>query len=187
MERAFELAREALEVGEVPVGCVLHLPGKLQQLYMLFLHICFNPFSYIGHGIIGEGRNRVNETKNATRHAEVEAIDEALMWINDNLQGANSSEIFAETEVWVNVEPCIQCASALQISGFRKVYFGCSNERFGGCGSVLDVSSKDQRFPSLQLSGGLRREEAVSLLKQFYCCENPNAPNPKSKEGRRVL
>lgn len=103
------------------------------------------------------------------------------------MEGADYSEVFGRTEVWVNVEPCIQCASALQISGFRKVYYGCSNERFGGCGSVLDVSGTDKRFLPLQFTGGLRSEEAISLLKQFYCCENPNAPNPKSKEGRRPV
>lgn len=163
MDRAFELAREALSVGEVPVGCVL---------------------CHQDHGIIGEGRNRVNETKNATRHAEFEAIDSALLWIEKN-KIESYAQVFAKTDVWVNVEPCIQCAGALQMLGFARVYYGCANERFGGCGSVLDVCAKDQRFRPLELHGGIRSNEAIQLLKEFYRCENPNAPNPKSKEGRK--
>jgi len=163
MERAFELGREALACGEVPVGCVLYLPGR---------------------GIIGEGRNRVNETKNATRHAELEAIDVALHWINENESG-DYKRIFCKTEVWVNVEPCIQCASALQMLGFIKVFYGAANDRFGGCGSVLDVCRSDDRFAPFELVGDIRSEEAISLLKDFYRGENPNAPCPKSKAGRK--
>jgi len=57
MERAFELAEEALTAGEVPVGCVLHSATL---------------------GVVGEGRNEVNATRNATRHAELVAVDRAL-------------------------------------------------------------------------------------------------------------
>lgn len=93
--------------------------------------------------------------------------------------------MFRRTEVWVNVEPCIQCAGALQILGFARVFYGCANERFGGCGSVLDVCRTDKRFPPLEILGGIRAEEAIDLLKDFYRCENPNAPNPKPKIGRK--
>jgi len=126
----------------------------------------------------------VNETKNATRHAELEAIDSALLWIEKNTS-ESYSQVFGKTEVWVNVEPCIQCAGALQILGFARVYYGCSNERFGGCGSVLDVCEKDKRFQRLHVQGGIRANDAIELLKDFYRCENPHAPNPKSKEGRK--
>lgn len=127
----------------------------------------------------------MNETKNATRHAELEAIDSALLWIETNRSGTNYTEVFAKTEVWVNVEPCIQCAGALQMLGIARVFYGCANERFGGCGSVLDVCERDRRFPPFQVQGGIRADEAIDLLKQFYRCENPNAPNPMSKEGRK--
>ena len=126
----------------------------------------------------------MNESKNATRHAELEAIDAALRWIDEN-QAGDYRSVFSKTEVWVNVEPCIQCASALQLSGFVKVYYGAANDRFGGCGSVLDVCRCDDRFPALQCVGDIRSEEAIALLKEFYRMENPNAPCPKSKAGRK--
>jgi tRNA-specific adenosine deaminase 2 len=47
--------------------------------------------------------------------------------------------IFKETVLYVTVEPCIMCASALRQLGIGAVYFGCLNERFGGTGGVLTV------------------------------------------------
>ncbi|KAF2974454.1 hypothetical protein EK904_010014 [Melospiza melodia maxima] len=58
MDQALDVAKEALEKGEVPVGCLLVYNGE----------------------VIGRGRNEVNETKNATRHAEMVAIDRVLEW-----------------------------------------------------------------------------------------------------------
>lgn len=62
MERSFEMAREALASDEVPVGCVFVYEGRE----------------------IGCGRNDVNATKNATRHAELVALDRAADWCRAN-------------------------------------------------------------------------------------------------------
>jgi len=69
-----KIAREALSRGEVPVGCVIALPND-------HLNSSDETSSYL---VIGRGVNRPNETKNATRHAEFEAIDEALEWCRKN-------------------------------------------------------------------------------------------------------
>ena len=79
--------------------------------------------------IVGKGCNSVNATKNATRHAELNCIDEVIKLEVD----------FNNIVVYVNVEPCIMCASALLDLKVAAIYFGCKNDRFGGCGSVLDV------------------------------------------------
>lgn len=50
--------------------------------------------------------------------------------------------VFSETDLYVTVEPCIMCASALRQLKIRKVYFGCSNDRFGGTGGVLSIHSE---------------------------------------------
>jgi tRNA-specific adenosine deaminase 2 len=95
--------------------------------------------------VISSGRNRTNETLNvydstlyilrkATRHAEMEAIDDILK--------LHPKEIFRDVDLFVTVEPCVMCASALRQLQLRKVYFGCRNDRFGGCGSVLNVHSE---------------------------------------------
>lgn len=69
-----------------------------------------------------------------TRHAEFQAIDQVL--------DAHPSSVFRDTSLYVTVEPCIMCASALRQLGIQCVYFGCANERFGGTGGVLSIHSE---------------------------------------------
>uniref|UniRef100_A0A8B9I6K4 CMP/dCMP-type deaminase domain-containing protein n=1 Tax=Anser brachyrhynchus TaxID=132585 RepID=A0A8B9I6K4_9AVES len=140
-------ARGALEVGEVPVGCLLVYEGR----------------------VLGEGRNEVNETKNATRHAEMVAIDQVLDWCRQN--NKNHEEVFSNSVLYVTVEPCIMCAAA----------------RFGGCGSVLSISSDDMvdTGEPFECISGYYAKEAVELLKAFYRQENPNAPKSKVRKKDR--
>ena len=69
-----------------------------------------------------------------TRHAELIAINSIL--------SEYQSSVLHETDLYVTVEPCIMCASALRQYQIRAVYFGCSNDRFGGTGGVLSVHSE---------------------------------------------
>ncbi|XP_067844649.1 tRNA-specific adenosine deaminase 2 [Heptranchias perlo] len=160
MERALSTAKEALENGEVPVGCLMVYHNE----------------------ILGRGRNEVNETKNATRHAEMVAIDQVLEWCRQN--GKEREEVFERTVLYVTVEPCIMCAAALRLMNIPLVVYGCRNERFGGCGSVLNIPTDDLQNTgaSFQCVGGYRAQEAVELLKTFYKAENPNAPKSKVRK-----
>lgn len=151
MLRCLELAEKSLTLNEVPVGCI-------------FVH---------REKIIAEGHNTVNETKNAISHAEVNCIDEIVKRYN------NYNDIFREIMVVVNVEPCIMCCSLLNNLSVTKIIYGCNNERFGGCGTVLDVLSLQQS--QIVVKRGLFKEKSVELLKSFYKCTNPNAPIPKLK------
>ncbi|XP_002747141.1 tRNA-specific adenosine deaminase 2 isoform X1 [Callithrix jacchus] len=160
MEEAMHMAKEALENTEVPVGCLMVYNNE----------------------VVGKGRNEVNQTKNATRHAEMVAIDQVLDWCGRS--GKNSSEVFEHTVLYVTVEPCIMCAAALRLMKIPLVVYGCQNERFGGCGSVLNIASAD--LPNtgrpFQCIPGYRAEEAVEMLKTFYKQENPNAPKSKVRK-----
>ncbi|CAG0917649.1 unnamed protein product [Notodromas monacha] len=153
MERSFELAKEALAAGEVPVGCV---------------------FVRNGSDIIAADRNRVNELKNATKHAEMLCIDSVVKKYSDY------SEVLRGSVVYVTCEPCIMCMQALLEVNVGEIVYGCPNPRFGGCGSVLDVLALNSR--TMRVTKGVRAEEAVSLLKKFYECENPNAPESKVRK-----
>ncbi|KZT12674.1 cytidine deaminase-like protein [Laetiporus sulphureus 93-53] len=162
MREAMLMAEEALAASEVPVGCVFVRDGK----------------------IIARARNRTNELHNATRHAELEAIDEILA--NKELTPATREYPLSETTLYVTVEPCIMCASALRQMGIKEVFYGCDNDRFGGCGSVLGVNSQlpHPKHPSYKATSGYLREEAIMVLRRFYITENVNAPVPKSKANR---
>ena len=123
--------------------------------------------------IIARGHNSVNLTKNATRHAELNCIE-----------ACQSDTDLNHVVVYVNVEPCIMCAGALLEYKVAAVYFGCRNDRFGGCGSVLNVQELVVDSPSTIFKGGFREQEAIDLLKNFYKGENPNAPVEKRKPAR---
>ncbi|WJX52032.1 tRNA(adenine34) deaminase [Trifolium repens] len=159
MELAIEQAKLAMDALEVPVGCVVVEDGK----------------------VIASGRNRTTETRNSTRHAEMEAIDALLEQLQKN--GLSMTEIakrFSNYNLYVTCEPCIMCASALSNLGIKEVFYGCSNEKFGGCGSILSLHLSDavSHNKSFKCVGGIMATEAVLLLRTFYEQGNPNAPKP---------
>lgn len=162
MKAALDMAEEALAAREVPVGCVFVRHSK----------------------IIAKARNRTNELCNATRHAELEAIDAILA--DKELTPHTAEYPLSETTLYVTVEPCIMCASALRQMGIAKVYFGCANDRFGGCYGVISVNKdlRHPKHPSYEAVGGYRRDEAIMLLRRFYMSENANAPMPREKANR---
>ncbi|KAF2859868.1 cytidine deaminase-like protein [Piedraia hortae CBS 480.64] len=156
MRKAIEMAELALASDETPVGCVFVHDGQ----------------------IIGRGINGTNASLNGTRHAEFVALAEVM--------AKHPQNILQESDLYVTVEPCIMCASALRQYGIRAVYFGCLNDRFGGCGGVMTVHSDKAVDPPYPVYGGLFREEAIMLLRKFYVQENNKAPEPKPKKNREL-
>ncbi len=101
MERALELAREAGEAGEVPVGAVIVSGGQ----------------------VIGEGRNRRESLGNALAHAEVEAIARACERLGTwRLSGC---------QLYVTLEPCQMCAGAAYNARVERVVFGAESPEAG--------------------------------------------------------
>ncbi|CAO2812928.1 unnamed protein product [Amaranthus hypochondriacus] len=163
MKLAIQEARLALERLEVPVGCVIVENEK----------------------VIASGSNRTNETRNATRHAEMVAIGSILQqWQRDGLSQLDIAKRFGECVLYVTCEPCIMCAAALSFIGVKEVYYGCPNDKFGGCGSILSLHSTVSEHFNLaevkgfKCTGGIMASEAVSLFQTFYERGNPNAPKP---------
>lgn len=159
MDFALEKAKESFKAGEVPVGC-------------LFIY---------ENEIIATGNNTVNETRNATRHAELNCIDKVLKFCDE--RQLNYKSVFSNIDVIVTVEPCIMCAAALYELKVRSIIFGCANDRFGGCSSVFNV---EKIYGSeIKIIGNVKGDEAMQLLKDFYKGENPNAPESKVKKSRK--
>lgn len=156
MQQAINVAEEALKGGETPVACVLVLDGQ----------------------VVARGMNDTNRSLNGTRHAEFLAISEFLSKF--------PAGKMKQTDLYVTVEPCIMCASALRQYGIRTVYYGCGNDRFGGNGSVLAIHSDKSLDPPYKSYSGIYRKEAIMLLRRFYIQENENAPNPRAKGNREL-
>ncbi|KAL5059020.1 hypothetical protein RYX36_030624 [Vicia faba] len=161
MELAIQQAKLAMDALEVPVGCVIVEDGK----------------------VIASGRNRTTETRNATRHAEMEAIDVLLeQWQKNGLSMTEVAKKFSNCSLYVTCEPCIMCASALSNLGIKEVIYGCSNDKFGGCGSILSLHLSDAVSPNkrgFKCAGGILATEAVLLFRTFYEQGNP--------KGKKIL
>jgi len=138
MSLALDLAREAAAAGEVPVGCVVvGADGE----------------------VIGRGRNRREQTGDATAHAEIEAIREACEHLGDwRLDGC---------ALYVTLEPCPMCTGAIINARVPTVVFGAREALSGSCGSVIDLfSERYGHHPAV--FGGIRREECAVLLQAFF-------------------
>jgi tRNA-specific adenosine deaminase 2 len=150
MQLALGVGERALATGEVPVGCVFvdSTTGK----------------------VVASGHNRTNATKNAATHAEIVCID--------SLTSSNHAIDFTQLEVFVTCEPCIMCAAALSEIKVRRIVYGCANDRFGGCGSVLHVGKYTANgLPPVE--SGLCKDAAIDLFTRFYARENDHVPAAK--------
>ncbi|XP_065618301.1 tRNA-specific adenosine deaminase TAD2-like isoform X1 [Quercus suber] len=121
----------------------------------------------------------------------MEAIDILLEhWQKNGLSKLEVAEKFSNCYLYVTCEPCIMCAAALSILGIKEVCYGCANDKFGGCGSILSLhlgSSeplKSHGVPQgegFKCTGGIMASEAVSLLRTFYEQGNPNGISKASQ------
>ena len=138
MSFALELAREAAANGEVPVGAVVVGPDG---------------------EILGRGRNRRQESGDATAHAEIEAIREACAILGDwRLEGCT---------LYVTLEPCPMCAGAVINARVPVVVFGAREALSGSCGSVIDLFY--ERFGHRpQVYAGVLEADCAALLKAFF-------------------
>ena len=138
MREALSLAEDAASQGEIPVGCVItDSDGR----------------------IIGRGRNRREETHDATAHAELEAIREACEALGDwRLEGCS---------LFVTLEPCPMCAGAIINARIPRVVFGAREENTGSCGSVIDLfSERYGHHPAV--FPGVCEAESRALLQRFF-------------------
>ncbi|KAJ5935677.1 hypothetical protein N7466_005224 [Penicillium verhagenii] len=156
MKQALSMGEKALLAGETPVGCVV-------------VH---------NDQIVGYGMNDTNRSMNGTRHAEFLAIAEVLQ--------TYPRSAISSMDLYVTVEPCVMCASALKQYRIRSVYYGCGNDRFGGTGSVLSLHSDAAIDPAFPVYSGLFEHEAIMLLRRFYIQENEKAPKPRPKKNREL-
>ena len=160
MRSALELAHEALEAGEVPVGAVVirtnavgFLPSRVQ------LDPTFQAQPGIEFEVVGRGRNRSRQANDMTAHAELEAIRDAC-W---NLERAHLNDC----TLVVTLEPCLMCLGAILESRIPRVVFGARNPKNGALGGVMDVTRADWTH-RISVRSGLRERECSSLLTAFF-------------------
>ncbi|GFQ02389.1 tRNA-specific adenosine deaminase 2 [Phtheirospermum japonicum] len=114
----------------------------------------------------------------------MEAIDALLkQWQKNGFTIKEVALKFSRCSLYVTCELCIMCASALSIIGIKEVYYGCGNDKFGGCGSILSLHTSIYNFifcsggvsrKEFKCTGGIMATEAINLLRNFYEQGNPN-------------
>jgi tRNA(adenine34) deaminase len=138
MRRALELAQTAGERGEVPVGAVVVLDGK----------------------IIGEGSNRPIGNCDPTAHAEVVALRSAAEQMqNYRLPGA---------VLYVTIEPCTMCLGTMMHARVERLVYGAAEPRAGALQSQLRLAEQDFFNHKIAVEGGVMAEECARLVREFF-------------------
>jgi len=145
MAHAIALAAAAGEAGEVPVGAVLVHEGR----------------------IVASGANRPIATHDPTAHAEIVTLRAAGQ--------ALGSYRLADTVLYVTLEPCIMCASALVHARVRRVVFGAFDPKAGAAGSIANIFALPALNHRVDVFGGVREEECGALLTRFFAARRRTA------------
>lgn len=138
MREAIALARMAAAAGEVPVGAVVVLDGR----------------------VVGAGFNQPISSCDPTAHAEVVALREAARAVgNYRLTGAT---------LYVTVEPCLMCAGALAHARVGLLVFGAHEPKAGAVASRMRVLEHEALNHRVAVVGGVLADECRDVLQSFF-------------------
>jgi tRNA(adenine34) deaminase len=138
MRMALDMAREAGNAGEVPVGAVVVFEDR----------------------VIGRGRNAPIERSDPTAHAEIIALREAAASLgNYRLEGAT---------LYATLEPCVMCAGALIAARIHRLVFGARDLRFGGVRSKFHLADAALLNHRAVIEEGVLGAECAELMQSFF-------------------
>lgn len=138
MQVALAEAEKAMAIGEVPVGAVAVLDGQ----------------------IIGRGYNRKECDHDPTAHAEIIALKEAALAVeNWRLLGVT---------LYCTLEPCPMCAGAMIQARLPRLVYGAKDVRFGADGSIVDVLRNDEFNHRVAVTTAVLEDEAAAILQRFF-------------------
>ena len=139
MKQAFVAAQRAFNHDDVPIGAVIVRDGK----------------------IIARGENQVQLRKNPTLHAEIVAINRACKKLD--------AKFLDNCDIYVTLEPCAMCATAISLARIRSIYFAASDDKGGGITSNARIYDTDKHLwkPNVVQIPDFA-DESAALLKEFF-------------------
>lgn len=138
MSQALELALQARDHGEVPVGAIVVHDGA----------------------VIGEGFNQPISLADPSAHAEMQAMRNAARRL-DNYR-------LLDATLYVTLEPCAMCAGAMVHARIKRLVYGAADSKTGATGSVFNLVQSEQLNHRLEVEGGVLEKECGELLKDFF-------------------
>ena len=138
MQMAIDEARAAQARGEVPVGCVIVRGGD----------------------IVARAGNRTLADKDPTAHAELLAIRAAAT--------ALGSERLTDCDLYVTLEPCAMCATAMSFARIRRLYFGAADPKGGAVEHGVRFFAQPTCHHRPEVYGGINESECAALLRDFF-------------------
>ena len=140
MELAMIEAQAAFERGEVPVGAVL-VDG-------------------LSGDVLARAGNRTEELSDPTAHAELLAIRAAAAQVG--------SARLTGCDLYVTLEPCAMCATAISFARIRRLYFGAFDAKMGGVEHGPHIFNQPTCHHAPEVYGGINESAAAELLKTFF-------------------
>lgn len=138
MQRAFELAQQAEQINEIPVGAVVVFDGK----------------------IIGEGFNQSITLNDPSAHAEMLAIKQAGQTLNNYRM--------LDCTLYVTLEPCPMCAGLLVHSRIKRLVFAANDLKTGAAGSAFNLVQHEKHNHKIETTKGVLAEQCSTLLSTFF-------------------
>ena len=138
MDDALAAARAAQTAGEVPVGAVIVREGA----------------------VIARAGNRTLRDRDPTAHCEMLAIREAA--------GALGSERLTGCDLYVTLEPCAMCATAISFARIRRLYYGAADPKGGAVENGVRFFASPTCHHRPEVYGGINEREAAALLTDFF-------------------
>ena len=140
MDIALNAARDAAKRGEVPVGAV----------------VVYGPTG----DVVAAAANRVEELGDPTAHAEMIALHFALRELG--------AKRLVDHDVYVTLEPCPMCATALSFARIRRLYYGAPDPKGGGVEHGPRIYDHETCHHAPEVYGGIDEERAGALLREFF-------------------
>lgn len=138
MQRCLELAAEAAAHEEVPVGAVVVHDGRL----------------------LGTGRNRVEERRSPLAHAEMEALQQALVAVGEKR--------IPDATLYCSLEPCFLCAGAILHARVARVVFAARDPKFGAVRSLSRILEDERLNHRCVVDEGLGKDASATMLREFF-------------------